>query len=90
MLEHDKIKVYEGIDVNKSNEPRNVSFVIIITFLKSYFRFEPKIWDGCHNLMQNARSFNNVAIASVNGYNYRLHLRYMNKDEAVYKRRIPI
>ena len=68
----------------KAISQANVLFVIIITFLKYYFRFEPKICDGCHNLMQNTISFNNVAIASLNGYNYRLHLRYMNKDEAIY------
>ena len=79
-----RLKYMKELMLIKAMSHANVLFVIIITFLKYYFRFEPKICDGCHNLMQNAISFNNVAIASVNGYNYRLHLRYMNKDEAVY------
>ena len=35
----------------------NVLFLIIITFLKVNFRFQPKICNVCHNLMQNAMSF---------------------------------
>ena len=39
--------------------------------------------NGCHDLMQKAMSFNNVAIVYVKGSAYRIHFWYMSKDDAV-------
>ena len=44
---------------------------------------EPYLCNGCHNLMQKAMNFNDVAIFSVKGSDYRIHLLYMNKDDAI-------
>ena len=33
--------------------------------------------------MQKAINFNDIAIVSVKGYNYRIHFWYMSKDEAL-------
>ena len=38
---------------------------------------------GCHDLMQKAMSFNNVAIVYVKGNAYRVHFWYMSKDDAI-------
>ena len=38
---------------------------------------------GCHDLMQKAMSFNDVAIVSVKGSNYRIHFWYMSKYDAI-------
>ena len=56
MLEYDRIDVSEGIDFNKT---------IDLCFLKTNFRFQPKVCNGCHDLTQKAVSFNDVAIVSV-------------------------
>ena len=37
---------------------------------------------GCHELMQKAMNFNNVAIVSIKGNHYRIHFWYMSKDDA--------
>ena len=44
-------------------------------FLEINFRFQSKVCNGCHDLMQKAMHFSNVAIVSVkeNNYNH-LHL----------------
>ena len=42
-------------------------------FLSKHFNHEPYICNGCHDLMQKAVSFNDFAIASVNGSNYITH-----------------
>ena len=39
--------------------------------------------NGCHNLMQKAMSFNNVAIVYVKGIAYRIYFWYMSKDDAI-------
>ena len=40
----------------------NVLFVITITFLKINFRFQSKVYDTCHDLIQKALNFNDVGI----------------------------
>ena len=39
--------------------------------------------NGCHDLMQKAMSFNDVAIVYVKGSAYRIHFWYMSKDDAI-------
>ena len=44
---------------------KNVILVIIRVFLDKNFRYEPYLCNGCHDLMQKAVSFNDVAIVSI-------------------------
>ena len=39
--------------------------------------------NGCQDLMQKAMNFNDVAIVSVKGNDYRVHFWYMSKDDAI-------
>ena len=39
--------------------------------------------NGCHDLMQKAMNFNDVAIASIKGNDYRMHFWYMSKNVAI-------
>ena len=52
-------------------------------FLDKNFNYEPYLCNGCHNLMQKAMSFNDVAIVSINGNEYRIHCWYMRKNDAI-------
>ena len=66
---------------------KNVSFVTI-GFLKMLVKnvgckYEKYLCNGCHDLMQKAMSFNNVAIVYVKGSAYRIHFWYMSKDDAI-------
>ena len=47
------------------------------------FKYEPYLCNGCHDLMQKAMSFNNVAIVYVKGNAYRINFWYMSKDDAI-------
>ena len=38
---------------------------------------------GCYDLMQKDVNFNDVAIVSVKGSDYRIHFWYMSKDDAI-------
>ena len=55
MIEYDRIDISEGIDINKSND--NQKNVV--------FSYQPYPCNGCHDLMQKAMNFNDVAIVSV-------------------------
>ena len=88
MLEYDRIDISEGIDVNKLNDKsRECDIGQYWYFLNKNFTYEQYLCDGCKNaksnLMQKAMSFNNVAIVSIKGNDYRTHFWYMSKDDAM-------
>ena len=45
------------------------------------FKYESYFCNGCHDLMEKAMSFNDVAIIYVKGSAYRIHFWYMSKDD---------
>ena len=49
-------------------------------FLDKNFNYEKYLCHGCHDLMQKAMNFNDIAIK---GNDYRIHFGYMSKDEAI-------
>ena len=72
MLEYDRIDVSEGIDINKANASKECDISHYWYFLDKNFNYEPYICNGCYDLMQKAMNFNDFAIASVKGNNYRI------------------
>ena len=62
MLEYERIDIFEGINVNKTSASKECDICHFWYFKDIGFRYEPYLWNGCHDLMQKAMSFNNVAI----------------------------
>ena len=62
MLEYDRIDVFEGITVNETNASREYDICHYWYFLDKGFKCEPYLCNGCHDLMQKAMNFNDVAI----------------------------
>ena len=62
---------------------KNVIFVTIGILKILVFKYEPYLCNDCHDLMQKAMSFNNIAIVYVKGNAYRIHFWYMSKDDAI-------
>ena len=84
MLEYDRIDISEGIDVNKTSLPKQCD-ICHYQYLKDIsFRYEPRLCNGCNDLMKKAMSFNNVAIVYVKGSSYIIHFWYISKDDATY------
>ena len=75
MLEYDRIDISQGIDIDKSNKSN--------IFLDKNFSYDSYLCNGCHYLMQKAMSFNDVAIVSIKGNDYRIHFWYMSKNDAI-------
>ena len=73
MLEYDRIYISEGIDVNKASASKECNICYFWYFKDIGFKYEPYLWNGCHDLMQSAMSFNDVAIVHVKGNSYRVH-----------------
>ena len=84
MLEYDRIDISEGIDINMSSDKsKECHSFHYWYFLDKNFSYEPHLCNGCHDLMQKAMSFNDVAIVSIKGSNYRIYFWYMSKDDAI-------
>ena len=82
MPEYDGIDISEGIDINKANASKECLICHYLYFLDKHFMFEPCLCNGCHDLMQKAINFNDVAIVFVKGSDYRFHFWHTIKDDA--------
>ena len=83
MLEYDRTDISEGIDINKTNASKECDICHYWYFLDKNFNYEPCLCNCCHDLMQKAMNFNDVAIVSITGNDYRLHFWYMSKNGAI-------
>ena len=83
MLEYNRIDISEESDFNKTNLSKECGICHYWYFKDIGFKYEKYLCNGCHDLMQKAMSFNNVAIVYVKGSAYRIHFWYMSKDDAI-------
>ena len=83
MIEYDRIDISEGIDINKTGASKECDIYYYWCFKDIGFKYEPYLCHGCHDLIQKASSFNNVAIAYAKKSAYRIHFWYMSKDDAI-------
>ena len=73
----------EEIDVNKTNASKKCDIFHYSYFKDIGFKYEPQLCNGCHDLMQEAMSFDDVAIIYVKGSTYKIHFWYMSKDDTI-------
>ena len=71
----------EAIDVDKTNKSKECKICHYWYFKDIGFKYEPYLCNDCHDLMQKAMSFNDVAIVYVKRIAYRI--AYMSKDDAI-------
>ena len=83
MLEYGRRDISEGIDIKKTNLPKECNICHYWYFKDIGFKYEPTLCNGCHSLMQKAISFNNIVVVYVKESAYRIHFRYMNKDDEI-------
>ena len=55
---------------------------LLIVYSKT-FRFQSNECNVYHTLMQKAMGFNDLAIVSLKGNDYRIHFCYMSKDDDI-------
>ena len=83
MLEYERIDIWKGIDVNKTNLSKEYDICHYWYFKEIGFKYEPYLCNGCQDLMQKVVSFNNIAFVYVGGSAYRINFWYMRKDDAI-------
>ena len=83
MLEYDRIDISEGIDVNKTSLSKECDICHYWYFKDIGFKYKKYLCNGCHDLMQKAISFKNVAIIYIEGNAYRINFWCMSKDDTM-------
>ena len=78
MLGYDRIKVSVGTDVRKTD-----GLCERIVFHYWYRLNIILVSNGCHDLIEKAMNFNDVAIVTVKGNNYIIHFLYMRRGEVI-------
>ena len=82
MLEYERTDISEGIDVNKTNLSKDCDICHYWYFKDIGFKYEPYPCNGCHDLIQKAVGFKNIAIVYITKNACRIHFWYMSKDDA--------
>ena len=82
MLKYDSIDISEGIDVDKTNEPRECKFCHYWYFVNKNFNYGPFTCDGCYDLVQRSTDFKNIAIVHIKKTAYSIYSRHMSKHKA--------
>ena len=54
-----------------------------MVLFRKKIKYEPYLCNGCHDLMHKAMNFNDIAIVSVKGSDYRIYFWYMSKNDAI-------
>ena len=83
MLEYDRIDISAGININKTKASKECEICHYWYFLDKNFNYGPYLCNGCHDVMQKAMNFDDVAIVSIKGDDYRIHFWYMSKDDVI-------
>ena len=73
----------EGIDINKTGDTRVCIICHYRYLLRIDFRFQPKVWDGCHDVTQKCMSLDDAVIVTVKGHGYKTNFWLITKNEAV-------
>ena len=65
MLQYKRTDISEGIDDNKTNLSKECDICHYWHFKNIGFKYEPDLCNRCHDLLQKAMGFNNIAIAYI-------------------------
>ena len=72
MLNFARINVSKGTDVNKT-----------IDFLNYRFKFQPNVFNRCHDLIMMSMNLSDIAILKIKGSHYRCITSLISKNEAI-------
>ena len=82
MLQYERIDVSEGIDINKTSASKECMLCHYWYFKDVGFKFEPHVWNKCHDVLIAAYELKNIAILNVKCVGFRCILWGISRDEA--------
>ena len=73
-----------GIDVKKTSKSKEWNICHYSYFLNRGFKFQPDVYNGCHDLLMMSRNLSDIAILNIKGPDYRYIITGMSKNEAIH------
>ena len=83
MVEYSRIDISEEIVANKTNASNECDICHYWYFKDVGLKYQSHLCNDCHDLIQKAMSFNDVAIVYVKGSAYIIHFWYVSKSDAI-------
>ena len=83
MLYFDRIDISEGIDVNETSASKECDICNYWYFLNYSFKFQPNVWNRCHDLLMMSMKLSNIAILSIKGSDYRCTISLIRQNEVI-------
>ena len=83
MLQHQKIDISEGIDINNTNALKESEVCRYWFFKDIGFKFEEHVCNKCHDLLMIAYSSKDIAILNAKGATFRCILMGISKNEGL-------
>ena len=83
MLYFDRTEVSEGIDVNKTNEPKECDICHYWYFLNKGFTFQPNVYNRCHCLLMMSMNLSNAAISNIKHDDYCCIISRISRNETI-------
>ena len=83
MLYYDRIDASEGTDVDKTSASKECDICRYWYFLNYGFKFQPNVWNRCHDLLIMSMKLNDIAILNTKSSDYRCIVSLISKNEAI-------
>ena len=78
-----ELKCLKELHANKTDGVSGCIICHYRYFFNINLKLQLEVCHGCHNLMEKAMIFNDVAFVTAKGNYYRIHFLYMSKDKAI-------
>ena len=62
MLYYNRIEVCEEIDINNTSASKECGICHHWNFLDKEFKFQPYVWNGCHDVLMMSVNLSDIAI----------------------------
>ena len=79
----DRIDVFEEIDVNKTSASKECNICYYWYFLNYGFKFQPNVFNRCHDLLMMPLKLSDIAILNIKGSDYLYIISLINQNEAI-------
>ena len=83
MLQYERIDVWEGIDINKSNKSKECVLYHYYHFKVIGFKFQPYAFNGCYDLSMMVYNLDDFMILNIEGANYWCFVWNMSKSNVI-------
>ena len=83
MLYYERINISEGVDVNKTSASKECNICHYWYFLNFSFKFQPNVYNRCHDLLRMSINLSDIAILNIKGSDYCCIISLISTNEAI-------